>query len=91
MCVKGSTVSGYQGKGGSSEIRWLGPYPVSLKPAEGFTGRHADSATIDHIIDLRKRLAVAEEKLMDANRQRDNALDMVMSLHKQLKLEKWLN
>lgn len=35
--------------------------------------RHADPETIDHIIDLRKRLVEAE-------RQRDNALDRVMGL-----------
>ena len=37
--------------------------------------RHADDLTIDHIIDLRKRLAEAE-------RQRDNALAYVSSSRK---------
>lgn len=52
-----------------TEIRWLGPYA----PEE----RHADTVTLDHVIDLRKRLAEAE-------RQRDNALDVVMTLRKGL-------
>jgi len=85
MCVRGNDMTGYRSKKISSEIRWLGPYPVNLKPVDGFTGRHADSETMDHVIDLRKKLAEAEEKIMEANRQRDNALDMVMTLHKQLK------
>ena len=88
MCVRGNDMTGYKSKKMSSEIRWLGPYPVIIKPDDGFTGRHADSATVDHIVDLRKKLAIAEVKIMEANRQRDNALDMVMALHKQLKLEK---
>lgn len=87
MCVKGSDMTGYRSKVTSSEIRWLGPYPVNVKPDDGFTGRHADSVTMDHIIDLRKRLMIVEEQLMDITRQRDNALDMVMSLHKRLKSE----
>ena len=39
--------------------------------------RHADALTIDHIIELRKRLAEAE-------RQRDNALNACMGLRKQI-------
>jgi hypothetical protein len=49
---------------------WLGPYAP--------TDRHADSKTIDDLIDLRKRLAEVEK-------QRDNALDMVMHLRKIIK------
>lgn len=52
-----------------SEIRWLGPYAPE--------DRHADTVTLDHVIDLRKRLAEAE-------RQRENALDMCMALRKEL-------
>lgn len=48
-----------------SEVRWLGPY------AQG--ERHADTVTIDHVIDLRKRLAEAE-------RQRDNALNVCLKM-----------
>ena len=39
------------------------------------TDRYADSETIDHIIDLRRRLAEAE-------RQRDNALAFVSKMRK---------
>lgn len=39
------------------------------------TDRYADSETIDHIIDLRRRLAEAE-------RQRDNALTFVSKMRK---------
>lgn len=39
--------------------------------------RHADALTIEHIIELRKKLA-------DAERQRDNALNVCMSLRKQI-------
>jgi hypothetical protein len=38
--------------------------------------RHADAETINHIIDLRRRLAEAE-------RQRDNALDHVTRLNQE--------
>jgi len=62
-------MTGYQSKKMSAEIRWLGPYAPNT--------RHADSETLDHIIDLRKKLAEAE-------RQRDNALDKVMSMHKKI-------
>jgi len=51
-------------------VNWLGPYAP--------TDRHADDRTIDHIIELRKNLAEAE-------RQRDNALDMLMHYYKMLK------
>lgn len=52
-----------------NNIRWLGPY----EPED----RHADTVTLDHVIELRKRLAEAE-------RQRENALDMCMALRKEL-------
>ena len=48
-----------------SEIRWLGPYAPD--------DRHADTVTLDHLIELRKKLAEAEN-------QRDNALNMCMTL-----------
>jgi len=71
MCNrKGSIMPGYQSKKRSAEIRWLGPYAPN--------DRHADDTTLDHIIDLRKRLAEAE-------RQRDNALDIIVTLHRRLK------
>ena len=62
-------MTGYQSKKMSAEIRWVGPYPPNT--------RHADLDTLDHIIDLRKRLAEAE-------RQRDNALDKVVSMQKKV-------
>jgi hypothetical protein len=65
----GENMTGYQSKKMSAEIRWLGPYPPNT--------RHADSETLDHIINLRKRLAEAE-------RQRDNALDKVVSMQKKV-------
>ena len=51
-----------------SEIRWLGPYAPD--------NRHADTVTLDHLIELRKKLAEAEN-------QRDNALNMCMTLRKE--------
>ena len=62
-------MTGYQSKKMSAEIRWVRPYPPNT--------RHADLDTLDHIIDLRKRLVEAE-------RQRDNALDKVMSMQKKI-------
>jgi len=38
--------------------------------------RYADMETMDHLIDLRKRLA-------DAEQQRDNALEVVMDLRRE--------
>jgi hypothetical protein len=71
VCVrKGDIVSGYKSKKLSAETRWIGPYPQ--------TDRHADDITLDHIIDLRKRLAEAE-------RQRDNALDIITTLHRKIR------
>jgi len=70
MCNRmGENMTGYQSKKMSAEIRWLGPYAPNT--------RHADPETLDHIIDLRKKLAEAE-------RQRDNALDKVMSMQKKI-------
>ena len=70
MCNrKGEPMTGYQSKKMSAEIRWLGPYAPN--------SRHADPETLDHIIDLRQKLAEAE-------RQRDNALDKVMSMQKKI-------
>ena len=62
-------MTGYQSKKMSAEIRWLGPYAPNT--------RHADPETLDHIIELRK-------KLEEAERQRDNALDKVMSMQKKI-------
>ena len=70
MCNRmGENMTGYQSKKMSAEIRWLGPYAPNT--------RHADPETLDHIIDLRKKLAEAE-------RQRDNALDKVMSMQRKI-------
>ena len=70
MCNRmGENMTGYQSKKMSAEIRWLGPYPPNT--------RHAYLDTLDHIVDLRKRLAEAE-------RQRDNALDKVVSMQKKV-------
>lgn len=49
-----------------SEVKWLGPYEPET--------RHADPVTINHIIELRKKLAEAE-------RQRDNVMAHCLSLH----------
>jgi hypothetical protein len=57
----------------------------NLKSDIKYAKRHADEVTIDHIVDLRKRLMEAEGKVLEVSRQRDNALDMVMTLHKRLK------
>jgi len=62
-------MTGWQSKKMSAEIRWLGPYPPNT--------RHADPETMDHIIDLRKKLAEAE-------RQRDNALAGLSGMHKKI-------
>lgn len=43
---------------------------------EASYARYADMETVDHLIDLRKRLA-------DAERQRDNALEVVMDLRRE--------
>ena len=57
-------MTGYESK---KMVRWLGPYPPG--------SRYADIVTVDHIIELRKKLAEAE-------RQRDNALAGLTELHR---------
>jgi len=54
-------------------VRWLGPY----EPED----RHADKTTLDHVIELRKRLAETERYL-------NNALDVVGSLRKEIDILK---
>jgi hypothetical protein len=61
-------MTGFRSKRLMNNVRWLGPY----EPED----RHADTVTLEHVIELRKRLAEVEG-------QRDNALDMVMSLKKE--------
>jgi len=85
MCNRKAEMTGYNSKKMSAEIRWIGPYMPNLKSDIEYAKRHADEVTIDHIVDLRKRLMEAEGKVLEVSRQRDNALDMVMTLHKQLK------
>ena len=48
-------MTGYQSKIKSSEIRWQAP--CDTMP------RHADPTTIDHIIELRKRVTLLESQL----------------------------
>jgi len=62
-------MTGFRSKRQMSEIRWLGPYAPE--------DRHADTVTLDHLIELRKKLAEAES-------QRDNALNMCMALRKEI-------
>lgn len=64
-------MTGFQSKRAANNIRWLGPY----EPED----RHADTVTLDHLIELRKKLAEAES-------QRDNALNMCMALRKEIDL-----
>ena len=59
-----------------TEKGWLGPYA----PA----GRHADKVTIDHIIDLRRKIADLEKAVIRLEKHRDNALDMVVKLQRQI-------
>jgi hypothetical protein len=59
-----------------TEKGWLGPYT----PAD----RHADKVTIDHIIDLRRRVSDLEKDIMRLEKHRDNALDMVIKLQRQI-------
>lgn len=61
-------MTGYESK---KMVRWLGPYPPG--------SRYADPVTMDHIIELRKKLAEAE-------RQRDNALAGLTELHRMYNL-----
>ena len=57
-----------------TEKGWLGPYA----PAD----RHADKTTMDHIIDLRRRLLELEKMVVRLESQRDNALAMVTDLQR---------
>ena len=57
-----------------TEKGWLGPYA----PAD----RHADKVTMDHIIDLRRRVADLEKIVVKLETQRDNALAMVTDLQR---------
>lgn len=59
-----------------TEKGWLGPYA----PAD----RHADKVTIDHIIDLRRKIADLEKAVIRLEKHRDNALDMVVKLQRQI-------
>jgi hypothetical protein len=70
-------VVGYQSKKMSSDVRWIGPYAPNFEQEVKYMKRYADPETMDHIIDLRKKLAEAE-------RQRDNALDKVVSMQKKI-------
>jgi hypothetical protein len=57
-----------------TEKGWLGPYA----PAD----RHADKVTMDHIIDLRRKIADLEKIVVRLETQRDNALAMVTDLQR---------
>ncbi len=57
-----------------TEKGWLGPYT----PAD----RHADKTTMDHIIDLRRRLLELEKLVVRLESQRDNALAVVTDLQR---------
>jgi hypothetical protein len=58
-------MTGFRSKREMNNVRWLGPY----EPQE----RHADSVTIDHIIQLQKRMSEVEGQMK-------NTLDMCMTL-----------
>jgi len=56
MCVRGAPdMTGYRSKKISSDIRWLGPYA----PAD----RHADDITLNHVVELRRKVAELEDQL----------------------------
>jgi hypothetical protein len=59
-----------------TEKGWLGPYAP--------TDRYADKVTMDHIIDLRRRVLELEKIVMRLENQRDNALAAVTELQRQL-------
>jgi len=59
-----------------TEKGWLGPYA----PAD----RHADKVTIDHIIDLRRRIADLEKDVIKLEKHLENALSMAAELQRQL-------
>lgn len=48
-------MTGYRSKKISSDIRWLGPYA----PAD----RHADDITLNHVVELRRKVAELDEQL----------------------------
>jgi len=52
-----------------TNIKWLGPYTP--------TDRHADSVTIDHIIDLRKQILALEKRI-------ENLQEVVRYQHKHI-------
>jgi hypothetical protein len=59
-----------------TEKGWLGPYAP--------TDRHADKVTMDHIIDLRRRVLELEKIVIRLENQRDNALAAVTELQRRL-------
>jgi hypothetical protein len=59
-----------------TEKGWVGPYAPS--------DRYADKTTMDHIIDLRRRLLDLEKAVVRLENQRDNALRMVTDLQRQM-------
>ena len=50
--------------------------------------RHADPVTIDHIIELRKRITALEKKLEDKDHHLKNALDAVLELRTRLAFQR---
>lgn len=48
------------------------------------TNRHADSVTIDHVIALRREILRLEKRLEDQARQLNNALDVTVTLKREL-------
>lgn len=67
----GGKMVGFRSKKLMNQVRWLGPY----EPKD----RHADDVTIEHVIELRKRLLKAEI-------QRDNALAGLTQLQRRFRL-----
>jgi len=59
-----------------TEKGWLGPYAP--------TDRHADKVTMDHIIDLRRRVTELEKIVVKLETQRDNALAGLTELQRRL-------
>lgn len=48
------------------------------------TYRHADSVTMDHIIELRREILKLEKTIAEYQKQLSNALDVAIELRKQL-------
>lgn len=48
------------------------------------TNRHADPVTIDHVIALRREIQRLEKRLEDQARQLNNALDVTVTLKREL-------